>query len=69
MFAQISVFPLVVLVYLLLGTALMLVGILAAAALLYWHWIEVVLLCRSYKSKDETLRGKNIQPACHSLTK
>ncbi|XP_052049129.1 interleukin-18 receptor accessory protein [Apodemus sylvaticus] len=47
-----------VLVYLLLGTALMLVGILVAAALLYWHWIEVVLLCRSYKSKDETLRDK-----------
>lgn len=48
----------VVLVYLLLGTTLMLVGILVAAALLYWHWIEVVLLCRSYKSKDETLRDK-----------
>ncbi|GAB1284922.1 Interleukin-18 receptor accessory protein [Apodemus speciosus] len=49
----------VVLVYLLLGTALMLVGVLVAAALLYWHWIEVVLLCRSYKSKDETLRDRS----------
>ncbi|XP_031223198.1 interleukin-18 receptor accessory protein [Mastomys coucha] len=47
-----------VFVYILLGTALMLVGMLVAAALLYWHWIEVVLLCRTYRNKDETLSDK-----------
>lgn len=47
-----------VFVYILLGTALMLVGVLVAAALLYWHWIEVVLLCRTYRNKDETLSDK-----------
>ncbi|XP_021054883.1 interleukin-18 receptor accessory protein [Mus pahari] len=48
----------VVYVYILLGTALMLAGILVAAAFLYWHWIEVVLLCRTYKNKDETVGDK-----------
>uniref|UniRef100_A0A8C6I497 Interleukin-18 receptor accessory protein n=1 Tax=Mus spicilegus TaxID=10103 RepID=A0A8C6I497_MUSSI len=48
----------VVFVYVLLGTALMLVGVLVAAAFLYWYWIEVVLLCRTYKNKDETLGDK-----------
>lgn len=57
-FSQSSVFPLVVFLYILLGLTVMLVGVLVAAALLYWHWIEVVLLCRTFKNKDETLRGK-----------
>ncbi|CAH7233604.1 interleukin-18 receptor accessory protein [Phodopus roborovskii] len=48
----------VVFVYILLGTALMLVAILTAAAFLYWYWIEIVLLCRAYQSKDETLMDK-----------
>lgn len=54
-------------VYILLGTALMLVGVLVAAAFLYWYWIEVVLLCRTYKNKDETLGGKNTQCATPCL--
>lgn len=58
-----ALFPSVVFVYILLGTAMMLVGILVAAAFLYWYWIEIVLLCRAYKSKDETLRGKITQHA------
>lgn len=48
----------VVFLYILLGMTVMLVGVLVAAALLYWHWIEVVLLCRTFKNKDETLRDK-----------
>ncbi|XP_005360047.1 interleukin-18 receptor accessory protein [Microtus ochrogaster] len=48
----------VVFVYILLGTAMALVGILVSAAFLYWYWIEIVLLCRAYRSKDETLKDK-----------
>lgn len=55
--------PSAVFVHLLLGTAMVLVGVLVAAALLYWYWIEVVLLCRTYRSKDDTLRGKITQHA------
>lgn len=68
MLAQSSVFPSVVFVHILLGTALTLAGVLVAAALLYWHWIEVVLLCRTYKNKDETLRGKITQHATLCLS-
>lgn len=56
-------FPAVVFVYILLGTAMALVGILVSAAFLYWYWIEIVLLCRAYRSKDETLKGKIIRHA------
>ncbi|CAO2607979.1 Interleukin-18 receptor accessory protein [Lemmus lemmus] len=48
----------VVFVHVLLGTAMALVGILVSAAFLYWYWIEIVLLCRAYRSKDETLKDK-----------
>lgn len=53
----------VVFVYILLGTAMALVCILVSAAFLYWYWIEIVLLCRAYRSKDETLKGKITQHA------
>lgn len=56
-------FPSVVFVYILLGTAMALVGILVSAAFLYWYWIEIVLLCQAYRSKDETLKGKITQHA------
>ncbi|XP_058523447.1 interleukin-18 receptor accessory protein isoform X1 [Ochotona princeps] len=45
----------VVLAYILLGTVVTLLGLLAASALLYMYWIEIVLLCQTYRSKDETL--------------
>nr|XP_039316750.1 interleukin-18 receptor accessory protein isoform X2 [Saimiri boliviensis boliviensis] len=48
----------VVLLYILLGTVGTLVALLAASALLYRHWIEIVLLYRTYQSKDETLGDK-----------
>lgn len=48
----------VVFVYILLSAAMALVGILVSAAFLYWYWIEIVLLCRAYRSKDETLNDK-----------
>ncbi|ELK05032.1 interleukin-18 receptor accessory protein [Pteropus alecto] len=48
----------VVFLYLLLGTVTTLVGVLTAGALLYMYWIEVVLLYRTYQSKDETLGDK-----------
>lgn len=53
----------VVFLYLLLGTVTILVGVLTAGALLYMYWIEVVLLYRTYQSKDETLGGK-AAPRC-----
>ncbi|KFO37783.1 interleukin-18 receptor accessory protein [Fukomys damarensis] len=48
----------VVFLYILLGTASTLVGMLAAGALIYTYWIEILLLCRTYKGKDETLGDK-----------
>ena len=57
----------VVLLYVLLGTIGTLVAVLAASALLYRHWIEIVLLYRTYQSKDETLGGK-FTSTCSPLT-
>ncbi|XP_012875151.1 PREDICTED: interleukin-18 receptor accessory protein isoform X1 [Dipodomys ordii] len=48
----------VVFVYILLVTIITLVGLLVASALLYIYWIEIVLLCRTYQNKDETLGDK-----------
>ncbi|XP_005400829.1 PREDICTED: interleukin-18 receptor accessory protein isoform X2 [Chinchilla lanigera] len=48
----------VVFLYVLLGTASTLVGVLAAGVLVYTYWIEILLLCRTYWSKDETLGDK-----------
>ncbi|XP_023599761.1 interleukin-18 receptor accessory protein isoform X3 [Myotis lucifugus] len=45
----------VVFLYVLLGTVAALAGALAAGALLFTYWIEVVLLCRTCQDKDETL--------------
>lgn len=53
-----AMFPPVVFTYILLGTVMTLAGVLTAAALLYTYWIEIVLLYRTYQSKDETLGGK-----------
>lgn len=58
-----AMFSPVVFLYLLLGTVTILVGVLTAGALLYMYWIEVVLLYRTYQSKDETLGGK-AAPRC-----
>lgn len=58
-----AMFSPVVFLYLLLGTVTTLVGVLTAGALLYMYWIEVVLLYRTYQSKDETLGGK-AAPRC-----
>ncbi|XP_003794398.2 interleukin-18 receptor accessory protein [Otolemur garnettii] len=48
----------VLLLYVLLGTVVTLVGVLAVSVLLYQRWIEIVLLFRTYQSKDETLGDK-----------
>ncbi|XP_060044577.1 interleukin-18 receptor accessory protein [Erinaceus europaeus] len=48
----------VVLIYVLLSTAVTLAGVLTVCALLYTYWIEIVLLYRTYQSKDETLWDK-----------
>lgn len=53
-----------VLAYILLGTVATLLGLLAASALLYMYWIEIVLLCQTYRSKNETLGGK-VSPTCN----
>lgn len=55
--------PSVVFIYILLGTVMILAGVLAAGALLYMYWIEIVLLYRTYQNKDETLGGK-VTPTC-----
>ncbi|KAM6179901.1 interleukin-18 receptor accessory protein [Erethizon dorsatum] len=47
-----------VFLYVLLGTVSTLVGVLAAGVLIYTYWIEILLLCRTYQSKDETLGDK-----------
>uniref|UniRef100_A0A8D1GVU2 Interleukin-18 receptor accessory protein n=1 Tax=Sus scrofa TaxID=9823 RepID=A0A8D1GVU2_PIG len=48
----------VVFLYILLATVMALVAVLTTGALLYKYWIEIVLLYRTYQSKDETLRDK-----------
>ncbi|XP_037662741.1 interleukin-18 receptor accessory protein [Choloepus didactylus] len=48
----------VVFLYILLSTVVALVGVLTASGLIYMYWIEVVLLCRTYQSGDETLEDK-----------
>lgn len=48
----------VLLLYILLGTVTALVGMLAAGAALCTYWVEIVLLYRTYRSEDKTLRGK-----------
>ncbi|XP_076991016.1 LOW QUALITY PROTEIN: interleukin-18 receptor accessory protein [Tamandua tetradactyla] len=48
----------VVFLYVLLGPVFALVGVLSASALVYTHWTEVVLFCRTYQTKDETLGDK-----------
>lgn len=58
-----AMFPPAVFIYILLGTVMTLAGVLTAAALLYMYWIEIVLLYRTYQSKDETLGGK-VTPTC-----
>ncbi|KAI4587876.1 hypothetical protein MJG53_020554, partial [Ovis ammon polii x Ovis aries] len=44
-----------VFLYVLLGTVTGLAGMLTTGALFYMYWIEIVLLYRTYQSKDETL--------------
>ncbi|CAK6435411.1 unnamed protein product, partial [Pipistrellus nathusii] len=47
-----------VLLNVLLGTVAALAGALAAGALLFAYWIEVLLLCRTCQDQDETLGDK-----------
>uniref|UniRef100_A0A8C0A595 Interleukin-18 receptor accessory protein n=1 Tax=Bos mutus grunniens TaxID=30521 RepID=A0A8C0A595_BOSMU len=44
----------VVFLYILLGAVMGLAGVLTAGALLYMYWIEIVLVYRTYRSKDKT---------------
>ncbi|XP_004686074.2 PREDICTED: interleukin-18 receptor accessory protein [Condylura cristata] len=48
----------VVFIYILLGTTMTLAGVLMGCVLLYKYWIEIVLLYRTYQSKDEMFRDK-----------
>ncbi|XP_002913555.3 interleukin-18 receptor accessory protein isoform X1 [Ailuropoda melanoleuca] len=59
----------VVFTYILLGTVMTLAGVLTAAALLYTYWIEIVLLYRTYQSKDETLGDRKVFDAFVSYAK
>ncbi|XP_077771053.1 interleukin-18 receptor accessory protein isoform X1 [Canis aureus] len=59
----------VVFIYILLGTVMTLAGMLTAGALLYMYWIEIVLLYRTYQSKDETLGDKKVFDAFISYAK
>ncbi|KAM6178224.1 interleukin-18 receptor accessory protein [Rhynchocyon petersi] len=45
-------------IYMLSFIIMTMVGVLTASALLYTYWIEIVLLYRTYQSKDETLEDK-----------
>ncbi|XP_074839364.1 interleukin-18 receptor accessory protein [Carettochelys insculpta] len=41
--------------YILPGAIAVLVGLLVGSALVYWHWIEIVLMYRNYLARDETI--------------